>query len=118
MKLPKIHILEEFDKKLRMTSKEVTFPLNKEDKDMIEDMITYLTMSQIKEYEEKYNLRPGMGLSAVQVGVLKRIFVIVEEKEDHTFKNYIVINPKVLTHSEEEIFVGEGEGCLSINRPL
>ena len=118
MKLPKIHILEEFDKKLRMTSKEATFPLTKEDKDMIEDMITYLTMSQIKEYEEKYNLRPGMGLSAVQVGVLKRIFVIVEEKGDHTFKNYIVINPKVLAHSEEEIFVGEGEGCLSINRPV
>lgn len=118
MNLPKIHILEEYDKKLRMTSKEVSFPLSKEDKNMINDMITYLTMSQIKEYEEKYNLRPGMGLSAVQVGSLKRIFVIVEEKDDHTFKNYIVINPKVLAHSEEEIFVGEGEGCLSINRPV
>ena len=28
----KVHILEEYDKKLRMTSKEVTFPLSKEDK--------------------------------------------------------------------------------------
>ena len=56
MNLPKIHILEEYDKKLRMTSKEVTFPLSKEDKDMINDMITYLTMSQIKEYEERVTL--------------------------------------------------------------
>ncbi len=118
MKLPDIEILEEFDKKLRQTSKDVIFPLTKKNQKMIDDMITYLTMSQIKEYEEKYNLRAGMGLSAVQVGVLKRIFVVVEEKENGEFKNYIIINPKILSHSEEQIYVGEGEGCLSINRPV
>ena len=71
MELPKIKILEEFDKRLREVSKEATFPLTDKDKQMIQDMITYLKMSQIKEYEEKYHLRAGMGLSAVQVGVLK-----------------------------------------------
>ena len=49
---------------------------------------------------------------------LKRIFVIVEELEDHTFKNYVVINPKIVSESEEMIYVGEGEGCLSINREV
>ena len=81
-------------------------------------MITYLTMSQIDEEREKYDLRAGMGLSAVQVGVLKRIFVVVEELEKNKFRNYIVINPKVISHSEEEIFVGEGEGCLSVDRDV
>ena len=118
MKLPNITILDEVDKRLREKSKEVTFPLSKEDKKMIQDMIDYLTLSQIDSEREKYDLRAGMGLSAVQVGVLKRIFVIVEEIEKEKFKNYIVINPKIISYSEEEIYVGEGEGCLSINREV
>ena len=77
MKLPDITILDEKEKILRKKSKEVSFPLSKEDKKMINDMIKYLTMSQIEAEREKYNLRAGMGLSAVQIGVLKRIFVIV-----------------------------------------
>lgn len=118
MKLPNITILDEKDKRLHQKSEDVVFPLSKEDKQMIKDMIDYLTMSQIEEEREKYDLRAGMGLSAVQVGVMKRIFVIVEETEPEKFKNYIVINPKILSHSEEQIFVGEGEGCLSVNREV
>ena len=118
MKLPNIKILDEVDKRLRKVSKEVTFPLSKEDKENVQDMITYLTMSQIEEYAKKYDLRAGMGLAYVQIGIPKRIFVIVEEFEDETFKNYIIINPKIISHSEEMIYVGEGEGCLSINREV
>ena len=118
MKLPDIKILDEKNKILHQKSSEVTFPLSKEDKRIIDDAIKYLTMSQIDDYSEKYDLRPGMGLSLVQIGVLKRIFVIVEEQDDDSFKNYIVINPKILSHSEELIYVGEGEGCLSVNREV
>jgi len=118
MKLPNIKILDEKEKILRKKSKEVVFPLSKEDKKIIQDSIDYLTMSQIKKYYEKYNLRPGMGLSLVQIGILKRIFVIVEEIEEEKFRNYIIINPKIISHSEELIYVGEGEGCLSINREV
>ena len=118
MKLPDIKILDETNKILREKSKEVVFPLSKEDKKNIQDMITYLKMSQIPEYEEKYKLRAGMGLAYVQIGILKRIFVIVEELEDETFKEYIIINPKIVSHSEEMIYVGEGEGCLSVNRDV
>ena len=118
MKLPNINILDEKDKKLREKSKDVTFPLSKEDKKLIDDIITYLTMSQIKEYYEKYNLRPGMGLAFIQLGIPKNIFVIVEEVDDEVFENYVIINPKIKSHSEELIYVGEGEGCLSVNRPV
>ncbi len=118
MKLPDIKILDEKNKLLHKTSEEVKFPLTQEDKKNIQDMITYLTMSQIEEYEKKYNLRAGMGLAYVQIGILKRIFVIVEELEDGEFKEYIVINPKIISHSEEMIYVGEGEGCLSVNREI
>ena len=57
-------------------------------------------------------------MSAVQLGNLKRFFVIAEELEDHSFRNYIVFNPEVISHSEELIYVGEGEGCLSVNREV
>ena len=75
-------------------------------------------MSQIEEYSEKYNLRPGMGLSFVQLGLLERIFVVSEDLGDNKFNRYIVINPKVVSQRAELIYVGEGEGCLSVNRDV
>ncbi len=116
MELPNIKILDESNKILRQKSKDVTFPLDDKLKKLIDDSLTYLEMSQMDEYIEKYNLRAGMGLSFVQIGILKRIFVISEELEDGTFKRYTLINPKVISRSEELIYVGEGEGCLSVNR--
>lgn len=118
MKLPNIKILEESNKILHEKSKEVSFPLTDDLKKLIDDSLTYLEMSQIDEYAEKYNLRAGMGLSFVQIGILKRIFVISEELEDGEFKRYVVINPKIISKSEELIYVGEGEGCLSVNREV
>lgn len=116
MELPNIKILDESNKILRQKSTDVTFPLDDKLKKLIDDSLTYLEMSQKDEYIEKYNLRAGMGLSFVQIGILKRIFVISEELDDGTFKRYTLINPKVISRSEELIYVGEGEGCLSINR--
>lgn len=108
-------ILDEKDKRLRQVSEVVTFPLSKEDLKYIDEMEEYLYNSQIEELAEKYDLRPGMGLSAVQIGVLKRYIVIVHETEDG-FDSYIVINPKMVSNSEEIIYVEGGEGCLSVNR--
>lgn len=116
-KLPKIKILDEKNKILRTKSKEVTFPLPEEDKKRINDMLTYLEMSQIDETREYYNLRAGMGLSYIQIGIPKRIFVISEEIEKGKFERHIIINPKIKSTSEEMVYIEEGEGCLSINRP-
>lgn len=116
-KLPNITILDEKNKKLRQKSKEIVFPLSKEDKKNIKDMLDFLEMSQIEETREKYNLRAGWGLAYIQIGIPKRIFVLAEEIEEGKFKRYVVINPKVKSSSEEMIYISEGEGCLSINRP-
>ena len=59
-----------------------------------------------------------MGLAAPQVGVNKKFFVICHEEYENEFKNYVLINPKVVSHSEELIYTGGGEGCLSINRDV
>ena len=118
MKLPNIKILDEKNKILHQKSNDVTFPVSKEDRRLAEDTIKYLEMSQDEKIAEKYDLRAGMGMAFVQLGKLKRIFVIANEREDHTFEEYIIINPKIISQSEELIYVGEGEGCLSVNRPV
>ncbi len=116
MELPNIKIYDEFDKILRNVSNEVTFPLSIEDKKLINDSLSYLKTSQIEELREKFDLRAGMGLAFIQMGINKRIFVICEDLQNGEFKNYVVINPKIISTSEEMIYVEEGEGCLSVNR--
>ena len=111
-------ILDEKDKRLRLVSKEVSFPLTQKDKDLIDTMIEYLRNSQIDELAEKYDLRPGMGMAAIQLGVAKRYFVVVDEIEEGKFDTYILINPKIISNSIEKIYVELGEGCLSVNRPV
>lgn len=111
-------ILDEKNPIIRAHNEEVTFPMSAEDKKLIEDMLDHLYKSQIEKYAKKYNLRPGMGLAAPQVGVNKKFFVICHEEYENEFKNYVLINPKVVSHSEELIYTGGGEGCLSINRDV
>lgn len=114
----KLTIIDEKDKRLRQVSKEVTFPLSKEDKDLIEQMIKHLTYSQIEKYEKMYDLRPGTGLAFPQLGKLKRIIVIVDEYDEGKFDNYVVINPEIVSNSKEMIAADVGEGCLSVNREV
>lgn len=114
----KLDIVDEKDKRLRKISKDVTFPLSKEDKDLIADAIKHLTYSQIEEYEKKYNLRPGMGLAFPQLGFNKRIIIIVDEYDEGKFDNYVVVNPIIVSNSNEIIAADAGEGCLSVNREV
>ncbi len=112
----KLKILDEKDKRLRLISKEVTFPLSTEDKELIKTAMDNLRYSQIDKYARMYDLRAGWGLSAIQLGIAKRWFVIVEEQEDGSFKEYFFANPRIISNSEEKIYVEQGEGCLSVNR--
>ena len=114
----KLNILDEKDKRLRKISKDATFPLTKEDKKLIKQAIDELTYSQIEELAEKYNLRPGMGLAFPQLGLNKRIIIIVHEVEDGVFDEYVFVNPKIVSYSEEMIAAEVCEGCLSVNRDV
>ena len=109
-------ILDEKDPHLRAKNVDVVFPLSKEEKKLINDMLKHLEYSQIEEKAKKYDLRPGMGLAAPQLGINKKFFVICYEEEEGVFKNYVLINPKLVSNSEELIYASGGEGCLSVNR--
>lgn len=111
----KLDILDEKDKRLRQISKDITFPITKKDRELIQRMIDELTYSQIEEYEKKYHLRPGMGLAYPQLGINKRVIVIVHEVDDGIFDNYVVLNPKIVSNSEEIIAAEAGEGRNAVN---
>lgn len=63
---------------------------------------TLLLINDMFETMRKYN---GIGLAAVQVGVLKRI-VVIEFEEN----KYVMINPEIILQEGEQICE---EGCLS-----
>ena len=73
----KLNILDEKNKVLRQKSKDVKFPIDQETKDLVDQIITHLTYSQIEEYAEKYDLRPGMGLAFVHLQFLLELLWVI-----------------------------------------
>jgi peptide deformylase len=73
----------------------------------VDDQIRKL-MDDMYETMKKEN---GLGLAAVQVGVLKRI-IVIEIEEEHEIANPLFIaNPEIISYSKE--FSTYNEGCLS-----
>jgi peptide deformylase len=101
---------------LRNKSEDVTLPLSDEDIATIEKINEYLVNGYDKEKVEKFGIRPAYGLAAPQIGVFKKIFVILATDETGKTHHYGVINPKIISHSEEKAYLPGGEGCLSVDR--
>ena len=55
---------------------------------------------------------PGIGLAAVQIGILKRVIVMDMSKKDEKKEPYFIVNPKIISKSKE--LASYEEGCLSI----
>ncbi len=55
-------IIDDHNKKIREVSKEVSLPLNEEDRNLLLKMHEFLVNSQDPEISEKYDLRPAVGL--------------------------------------------------------
>ncbi|MBG9586739.1 peptide deformylase [Cytobacillus firmus] len=111
-------IVREGDPVLREVTKEVTVPLTEEDRGTLIAMMQYLKNSQDPAAAKKYGLRPGIGLSANQIGLNKRMFTAYFTNEKGEPQEHYVINPKIISHSVGVIFLPEGEGCLSVDRDV
>lgn len=99
---------------LRKKSEDVQFPLSPEDEQIINDLIQYIDMSQDAALAEKYDLQPGVGIAAPQIGVLKKMFVVKAEDEKGRLHHYALINPKIISNSIAVSYLKSGEGCLSV----
>ena len=98
---------------------DVKFPLSMDDEKCIRSLTEYMMASEVEELTEKYKIRPGVGIAAPQVGVIKRMFAInctdfLDENKTKYF--YAFINPKIIGKSEEMTYLPGGEGCLSVTR--
>ena len=85
------------------TLRKISEPISKIDsqiKKLMDDML------------ETMYAAPGIGLAAVQIGVLKRAIVIDLSKENEKKNPLFLINPKITFKSKE--LVSYEEGCLSI----
>ena len=51
------------------------------------------------------------------VDVLKRMFAIVCYDENDKLYILPLVNPKIIEHSEEKVYLNGGEGCISVTRP-
>ncbi|TSB45310.1 peptide deformylase [Alkalicoccobacillus porphyridii] len=111
-------IIREGDPVLRQVAEPVALPLSDEDRATLEDMLEYLINSQDPDLAEQYDLRPGIGLAAPQIGVSKRMFALhlIDEKDQEYSLG--LINPKIVSHSVEETHLEHGEGCLSVDRSI
>ena len=100
---------------LRKVSKEIEYPLTKENRRIMIKMIDYVRRSQDENDPEKSDLRPAYGISAVQIGFLKKMFYIriVDEMKD-SIEEFALINPEIISSQGEKAFLENGEGCLSV----
>ena len=109
----KLKIVKDSNPIMRKKSLPVDMPLSSKDRELLNDMLDYLKLSQDEEYAKKHNIQSGVGMAAIQVGVLKRMFVIYYEKEDEIVQ-YQLVNPKIIETRVKKCALENGEGCLSV----
>ncbi|WP_339257284.1 peptide deformylase [Paenibacillus sp. FSL P2-0136] len=111
-------IVREGDPVLRTVAEPVQLPLQAEDRGVLQSMMQFLKNSQDAEMSAKYKLRSGVGLSANQIGITKRMFVMFLKDDNGKNVEYTWVNPKIISHSLAMVYLPESEGCLSVDRPV
>ena len=116
-------IIDDHDARIREISQPVKMPLSQEDEQLLLDMHEFLVNSQDEEISKKYQLRPAVGIAAVQLGILKRmcaIHVLTFDDEGNIKKadDYALVNPKIVSYTEKQSYLKDGEGCLSVNEDV
>ena len=118
-------IIREGNPTLRAVAEDVTFPLSDQEMILGEKMMQFLHHSQDPVMAEKLGLRGGVGLAAPQLDISKRIIAVLvpnpedadgnPPKEAYSLQE-VMYNPKVVAHSVQDAALGDGEGCLSVDR--
>lgn len=112
-------IIKEGNPLLRQKCSEVSLPLSSSDLEVLKNLYEYIIISANEDLVKQYNIRPGVGIAAPQVGVCKRMFAMnAPDIFDNNKPPYIyaVVNPKIIAKSKEMTYLPGGEGCLSVDR--
>lgn len=111
-------IVKDTDPRIREKSEDVALPLSAEDEQLLRDMLKYVIDSTDPEIAEKENLRPAVGISAIQVGVPKKMTAVVVDEKDADGNDvryqFMLVNPRIVSSSVQPAYLEAGEGCLSV----
>lgn len=108
-------IIKDDDPLIRRKSADVALPLSDEDREILMQMLKYVDDSTVEEIAEKENLRPAVGISAIQIGIPKKMTaIIIKDEEGNKTCEYALVNPKIVSNSVEKACLAAGEGCLSV----
>lgn len=111
-------IIKDTDPRIRQISQPVPLPLSEEDETLLREMFQYVEDSTDPEKAEKFNLRPAVGISAIQVGVAKQMTAVIVEDIDNNENpvryEFMLVNPKIVSSSVQKSYLSGGEGCLSV----
>lgn len=108
------NIVKDGDKVLRQKCVDVTIPFENSDLIALQNMDEYLINSYDEKLCKKYDIRPGVGIAAPQIGLSKRMLCIMAYDEKGNFHHYTFVNPKIISYSMELTYLESGEGCLSV----
>lgn len=75
-------IVKDSDAHLRDKSAPVSLPLSEADKNTLMELLTYVRESTDPELAEAKNLRPAVGIAAIQIGIPKQLLAVVVDEED------------------------------------
>ncbi|CAM3046635.1 peptide deformylase [Sporolactobacillus spathodeae] len=111
-------IIREGNPILRQIAKDVVLPASDEEKEQLKAMLEFLKNSQDEEIAKKYHLRAGIGLAAPQIAISKRMIALFLDDDNGKHFEYMLFNPKIVSHSIENTYLEGGEGCLSVDREV
>ena len=66
-------IIKDDNPLIRQKSLPVSLPLSEEDSTILKEMLKYVEDSTDEEIAERENLRPAVGISAIQIGIPKQL---------------------------------------------
>ena len=93
------NIVKDSDPIVREKSVTVPIPMHEEDKELLMDMLQYVRDSQDSELAEKQNLRPAVGIAAIQLGIPKKMLAVVVPKDEEEDYEFALANPKIISES-------------------
>ncbi|MBP5280692.1 MAG: peptide deformylase, partial [Erysipelotrichaceae bacterium] len=99
-------IIKDTDELIRRRSEDVPLPVSEEDRETLMEMLKYVDESTIPEIAEEKKLQPAVGISAIQIGIPKKMTaIILKDEEGNKVVEYALVNPKMISNSIEKSYL-------------
>ncbi|GAA5414504.1 peptide deformylase [Ureaplasma ceti] len=106
-------IVTDDDARIRTQCADLEFPITKEDRVEMEKMVSYIDNCYYGK-DEKYHIRAGVAIAAIQIGYLKRVTYLHFDDEHNVERHWFLANPTIVETSYDKQYLHGGEGCLSV----